>query len=309
MYIYLDLWLENMQRRLLSRRQVLATSGTLGATALAGCNALGGSDPSAIKEITKQMATLTVTLRSGDAATAVNFINPDGKPVTTKRISNGQTTVQLPLVQPGDLLPLRAGKYKVVAEKDNETVGEQPVNLTRSYKMVGTKVVNEISGTDFSTTKKVQYAADIAVQLKNTGDVPIKLDYLGATKGVPSPVAPPGKGGMGDTASHVRMNADQIPVNERDYIGAGQRVPFKTDDQTLVYYDMSMSEKIPWKKLKAKHCNGEKRTATLLIKGVRDSSPQRYSVSIQYGGKAIERDAIRTDWACAQASVTRFSRK
>lgn len=290
-----------------SRRRVLATSGTLAATALAGCNAFGSS--SAIKEISKNTWQLTVTLQSGDVATAVNFINPNGQPVITKPISNGQTQVKLPLVQPGtDLLPLHAGKYKVVAEKDSETVGKQTVELKRSYKLVGMKVINETSSTDFASTQEVTYATDIAVQLKNTGDVPIKLSYLGATKGVPSRVAPPGQGGFTDTASHKRMNAGNIPLSERDYIGSGQRVPFKTDTGQLSYYEApGTNQDIPWKKLKAKHCNGEKRKATLLVKGVRDSSPQRYSVTIQYGGKAIRRDVIDTDWACAQASVTGFS--
>lgn len=294
-----------------SRRRILATSGSLVATALAGCNALGGSGSSAIKEISKKPWRLDVTLSSGDVATSVNFINPDGTPVTTKSVSNGQTQVKFPLIwnQQNDVLPLPAGEYTIVAEKDDETVGKQTIKLTRSYKLVGMRVVNDPVGTGFSPNEKDTFAADIAVQLKNTGDLPVKLAYLGATKGVPSPVAPPGQGGMRNTASHSRLNAGNIPINAHDFVGSGQRVPFRTKSLVLLHTKFGLNNKTPWKKLKTKSCTGEKQTATLLVKCAHDQSPQRYSVTIQSGGNATRMDSINTEWACSQASVTGFSRQ
>ena len=254
---------------------------------LSGCiGGLLGSNQQVITKTAFKPFKLVVSLREGASLSYVNLIAPDGTTVDRKPVSAGQTTVSFPLVaSTGDYAPLSPGKYTIVAANKGETLAQQDIQLKAAWNVA-----------DVRPKEK----RDLVITLQNTGDLPVKVKYLGVTKGVPTPNDPPQKKAI-DTL--IRINAPNR-TELKQYLGNGKRATFRLTSDQLVFLKSASEQSVPQWKQKAAKCRGLTHKATLVLM-VAPTGKRTYSVPITYRGKPLRGLGSRL---CAKVTVGNASR-
>lgn len=226
---------------------------------------LGASTPAAITNTTLQPFKLIVKLHEEVKVSAVNLISPNGTTVSSKSVSAGQTTVGLPLIQATNGTPkaLAPGTYQVVVANNNKTVDQKEIQLDTLWDLTDVMAKN---------------SKDMVISIRNSGQLPVKLTYLGVIAGVPNPNDPP----QNSSLSPIRideLNRDQLT----QFIGNGNRATFRVPREPFQFYAITAST--PQWQHKAVKCRGLTHEATLVLT-MEPTGKRTYSVPITYGGES-----------------------
>ncbi len=267
--------------------------------------------PGVIRDLSFNRLTATVTLDSSSTVTHVNLIDSSGRLIRRRQVSGGQTTVDLPLLGRGeyrsDYLPLSEGTYSIVAAYDSTVVDQQPLDATISYAVtdirpLSTEILNKNgNGEDnYRTTA----STDLAVTIKNTGNVPLKLTQMDLTEGVPEPISQSG--------THLNRVDEDIDVEWAHYVGVDSNATFETRDSPLSYPGTETWGTPPdvaehWK-TPSNQCQGKTKPATLVL-DIQHLGQQRHTVPITYTGEPIKPSLTDTDWACKTVTVGNTTKK
>lgn len=274
------------ERRVSRRHVVTALGGSM--VSLSGCLNLGGllgSKPT-ITQTTGQPFQLAVSLRENASVSRVNLVAPDGTTVNQTSVSAGQTTVELPLLAVrNDYSPLSPGKYTITVGKDGKTVAQKEIKLTTSWTVADAQAKNN---------------KNVRVTLKNTGDLPVKVTYLGITKGIPTPDDPPQQSTAGTPRRTNASNREKL----RQSIGAGNRATFSVHSGPLVFYKGTPKQSLPQWERKASKCRGVTHDATLMLT-VTPTGKRTYSLPVTYAGNPQRALGSHT---CAKVSIGNTSR-
>lgn len=286
-----------------SRRRMLQLAGGVAAGALAGCTeVLPGtnqtskptSKPTVIEDTTFEGETIVVHLKDGTDADAIDLRSPEDKLLDTAKIGR-KKTVEFSLYAETDM-PLAPGKYTLVAvDKSGEEpqqLGSRTLDLTMS-----------LSITDVRTkqTSGLNSPPDVQIKIKNTGELPAKIEYIGFPKGILSPDPAPSESDS-PIETYEATSGGQI-------VAPGSKATFQSFDTPLRSSGKPKQgavgvpkEGTTWEQLKANHCNGEQYSASLVVVP-KYGDKHRRTVAFKYAGDVARRSA-GPGYFCTDTSVT-----
>jgi hypothetical protein len=316
----------------LSRRQAVHYGGAFVATLLAGCSGLITStgEQQAVKSVSFNKGRLIINLNSDTDAEAIEFYTPNDELLQTVSVGRKQQVSVSLFTEPTNPLgvkkPLPAGDYGLIATKsgsgNNEpkTISDQTVELTSSFSITGVSVLEGNAPSDF-TQDAPSYAENLKVTVKNTGNLPLGVKYVGVTDGVPSPTPPPQEvlqGGMRTSAFELAAHHSTGPY----YIDSNSTLAFKTTTGPLSYYSPWQNPEggdsprphtwgapkngASWETIQANYCQGNQHPATIVVAPM-NLEPQRATATLRWGGMATRRQRLDTDYACTNVAVTDIS--
>jgi hypothetical protein len=293
----------------ISRRRVLQLAGAGTASALAGCAwILPDSTATVIEDTTFQGTSVVVHLPDDTDADAIDLRSPSDELLHTASIGR-QSTVSLPLYLSATNSPRSPGEYTLVAvatsdNGESQTLDEQSLSLTSAFTVREIRPVSDPQvGTSFPFDAKVQ------LTIKNTGTLPLMIDYIGFTRGVPKPTPPPSQ--TDGTSPDYRFIAGEgfpIPIGgtptfESGFAPLWTRGGSRTDGAVGVPKDSAS-----WQQVKTNHCNGEQYPASLVIESGQGPT-HRLTVTFKYAGTAARKGSYSTDYGCTNVTVTSIDRK
>jgi hypothetical protein len=293
----------------LSRRRVLQGTGALTTGALAGClGFLPGSQPTIIDDITFRERKVVVHLNDETNADAIDFRSPSGELLATASIGR-KSQVEFSLFRSISDTPRSPGEYSLVAVKTNgngesQRISTRPLKLTSSFAVSDVRpVTNPAEGGTYPFDAKVQ------IMITNTGTLPIYIDYIALTNGVPNPHPPPSE-------ADEREGNFQVVAGEIAPIPIGATATFESYSAPLWTKGATPgngsvgvpNEGASWKEITAKYCNGQQHPATLVVIP-QQGAPHRRTVTFKYGGKAVRKQTFNTEYGCTNVTVVSMGRK
>jgi hypothetical protein len=315
-----------------SRRQMLRCGGIIAGSVFAGCSGLGSdTNQQAVDTVSFDEGQLIINLNPDTDAGTIEFHSPNGQLLQTAQIGRKQQVTMSLLTEPSSALgvkkPLPAGDYGLIATKssgdnNHKTVSEQTVELTSSFSLAGVNVLKSNSPSDYSNNAP-PYAENLKVTVKNDGNLPLGIKYIGVIDGVPSPMPQPQKvlaGGMRTSAFEL---ADQNSTGPY-YIDSNSTLAFKTTTGPLSYYAYWQNPEggdspgphtwgapkngTSWETIQANYCTGDQHPATIVVAPINLGS-QQATVTLRWDGKATRRQRLDTDYACTNVSITNIRNK
>lgn len=311
---------------------MLQYGGVLAGSAFAGCSRLiSDATQQAVDTVSFNEGQLIINLNPDTDADTIEFRSPDGKLLQTSQISRKQQVTVPLLIKYGNVhgvnKPLPAGDYGLIATKssednDHKTVSEQTVELTSSFSVADVSVLKNNAPSDFDNNVPA-YADNLQVTVKNDGNLPLGIKYIGVTDGVPSPIPPPQEvlgGGMSTSVFELADNHRSGPF----YIDSNSTLTFKTTTGPLSYYSYWQNPEggdspgphtwgapkngASWETIQANYCTGDQHPATIVVAPINLES-QQATVTLRWDGKATRRQRLDTDYACTNVSVSNISNK
>lgn len=236
------------------RRHVLGTiaGATIGLSGCLGWIPTGSNSSTVIDGTSFSKFGLTVRLSENSKAQSIGLIDSTGKSVVSGQLSTGQTKVTLPLVK--DDQPLAPGTYEVVVGRDGSSIDKQSVDLTAEWALAKVQPHSE---------KWNDIPADLAITIKNTGMLPLKLVNL-RVEGVPKPM----------DHSPTRINPKAVSIEEQQLIGIDESAAFRTEIRPFEYDESAKSP-----------CGKTKQATLSLV--VKPTDPRQFNATVRYTGGTV----------------------
>lgn len=295
-----------------SRRRVLQFAGAGAVGTLAGCFGLfSGGQPTVIDDITFRDETVVVHLTDETNANAIDFRSPSDELLATAQIGR-KSQVEF------DLLPLTnrprpPGEYTLVAittsgNGESQRITTRPLTLTSAFAVTEIRAVSKPANEN-----PLPFDGKLQLTIKNTGTLPLRINYLGIPTGVPAPNLSPAE-------TSVRKQGYELIAGEQDPIPINGTATFessfapfwtrgsRTMNGTVKQGAVGVPEQdTTWTQVKRTHCNGEQHAATLLV--IPDQGPtHRLTVTFKYAGRAARKGPREIDYGCTNVSVVSTER-